>query len=60
MIILKGAIGGILSAAMVDFAAFRAWKKWEEARTYDWKLAAFRWLQGGLVGAATAAGLGAF
>lgn len=54
---VQGAIAGFLSAAVVDFAAFRAWKSFREATTYDWRTAAWRWLQGIVVGVVTAAGL---
>ena len=56
--IVKGAIAGAVSAATVDFAAFRAWKSFSDAATYGWITAAFRWFQGAIVGAVTAAGLG--
>ena len=58
--ILKGAIGGALSAAAVDFAAFRSWKSFNDVHTYAWGLALFRWVQGAIIGAVTAAGLGTF
>lgn len=43
---VTGAVSGILAAAAVDFGAFRSWKNFDQARTYDWGLAAWRWFQG--------------
>lgn len=57
--IVKGAIAGLMSAAVVDFAAFRSWKSVSEAYAYDWPVAAWRWFQGLVVGTITAAGIGA-
>lgn len=55
---VQGAIGGLLSAAAVDFAAFRSWKSWHDIAEYSWGTAAFRWFQGAVIGAATAVGIG--
>jgi len=49
----------LLSAALVDFAAFRSWKNFHDAYAYDWPTAAWRWLQGAVVGAVTSSGLSA-
>lgn len=57
--IVQGAINGVVAAAVVDLTAFRSWKSFEDAATYSWGTAAFRWFQGAIVGAVTAAGLGA-
>ncbi len=57
--IVKGAISGTLAAASVDINAFRQWKSFDDAAAYDWKKAIFRWVQGAIVGALSAAGLGA-
>jgi hypothetical protein len=56
--ILGGALSGLLSAAGADFLAFRSWKSFHDMATYDWGVAAFRWLQGAIVGALTGAGYG--
>lgn len=56
--IVHGALSGALSAAAIDFAAFRSWKSFHDAATYGWGTAAWRWLQGAVVGALAAAGLG--
>lgn len=56
--IVAGAIAGALSAALVDFNAFRAWKQWSDVATYQWSTAAFRWMQGAITGAVAAAGIG--
>lgn len=56
--IFQGALSGALAAAVVDFAAFRSWKNMSEAYAYDWPTAFWRWFQGAVAGAVTAAGLG--
>ena len=44
--------------AAFDLAAFRRWKSFDEAVSYDWGLAAWRWFQGAVVGIAMGFGLG--
>jgi hypothetical protein len=56
-IILAGALSGLISAAKLDFDAFRRWKSFDEALSYNWGIALWRWLQGGIIGAVTGAGL---
>jgi hypothetical protein len=56
---MQGAVTGFLSAAGIDFQAFRAWKSFDDARKYSWSLAAWRWFQGAFVGALTGMGYGA-
>jgi hypothetical protein len=51
--LLRGALTGVVSAAAVDFHAFRACKNYDEFVKYDWRTAAFRWVQGAVVGAVT-------
>lgn len=53
----KGAISGLLAAAVVDFHAFLTWKNAHDVASYDWATAAFRWFQGAVAGAVAAAGL---
>lgn len=48
--LLRAALSGVIVAAAVDFAAFRSWKSFQEARTYDWGVAAWRWFQGAVIG----------
>lgn len=48
---VHGAIGGILIAARVDYMAFKAMQDPTAALAYDWKIAAWRWFQGGVIGA---------
>lgn len=48
--VVQMGLAGVLSAAAIDFAEFRKWKRWEDAATYDWRVATFRWFQGGFVG----------
>jgi len=56
--VVHGAITGALAAGAIDFQAFRSWKSFDEASKYAWGMAAWRWLQGAVVGAVGAAGLG--
>lgn len=55
---VSGAISALLPVAWVDFKSFRAWKNLEEARKYDWGLAAWRWFQAIVVGGVL--GIGVF
>lgn len=55
--IVAGAISGLISAAVVDFGAFRSWKSFQEAREYSWGTAAWRWFQGAVTGGLVAAGI---
>lgn len=52
---VRGFLAGFLSAALVDF---RTWKSYEDAR-FNVMVASWRWLQGGVTGGLTGAGLGA-
>lgn len=56
--IVLGAFSGFAAAAAVDFRAFLSWKSESDAASYDWKVAGWRWFQGSVAGAVTAAGLG--
>lgn len=56
--LVRGALSGALAAAVVDLHAFREWKTFYEFTNYNWGVAAFRWFQGGVMGAFAAAGLG--
>lgn len=55
--LVQGAINGVFAAAVVDIHAFVTWKSFQDAATYSWKTAAFRWVQGAGMGFLTAAGL---
>lgn len=57
--LVQGALTGLVSAAGVDFAAFRSWKSFDDAHNYDWKLAIWRWFQGAVLGVLSGAGLAA-
>ncbi len=57
--IVQGALSGAVSAALIDFNAFRAWKSYRDAVAYDWPTAIWRWFQGAVAGAVTAAGFSA-
>lgn len=56
-IILAGALGGLLSAARADYEAFKAWDDYEDAISYNWSVALWRWVQGAIIGAVTMAGV---
>jgi hypothetical protein len=55
--LFRGAVSGLLAAAVVDFHAFLTWKSAHDVATYDWGTATFRWAQGAVAGAFAAAGL---
>lgn len=57
--IVLGAFTGFVTAAAVDFAAFKRWQSFDEARKYGWNIAAWRWFQGTVAGALGALGFGA-
>lgn len=52
----RGIMTGVIAAAAVDFGAFRSWKSWNEAASYDWRTASFRWFQGAIIGLLTSLG----
>lgn len=58
MPLVQGALAGLLTAAHVDYQAFKGWSDFHDAYTYDWRRAIFRWVQGAVGGAVLAAGLG--
>lgn len=57
--LVQSILTGLVTAASVDLAAFRAWKSWDDAATYDWKTASWRWVQGAVIGLLTGLGFGA-
>jgi uncharacterized membrane protein len=54
---VAAAITGIIAAAIVDVRAFQSWKSANEALSYDWKVAGWRWFQGAVMGMVTAFGI---
>ena len=50
-----GAVSGALGAAIADV---HAWRSWRDAR-FNFATASWRWVQGAVLGAAGAAGIGA-
>lgn len=54
----QGVVSGFLAAAAVDYHAFREWKDFNDVATYGWSKAAFRWVQGIVIGGLTGLGLG--
>ena len=57
--LVKGALTGFASAAIVDLHAFRTWKQASDVAQYDWGTAALRWAQGVVSGVLVAGGLAA-
>ena len=55
---VTGAASGLGAAALVDFAAFRSWKSFNDVAAYNWQIAAFRWFQGAVTGVVAALGVG--
>jgi len=58
--IFRGVVTGLIAAALVDVHAFLAWKRVQDALTYNWNTAILRWAQGAVTGALAGAGLGSF
>lgn len=56
----KGAVSGLVSAAIVDLHAFATWKSAHDVVSYDWGTAGLRWTQGIVGGALTGLGYGTF
>ena len=54
--IIVAAIGGLLSAVLVDL---NAWKSWPEDKPFDFKKAILRWITGLIAGATAGLGAGA-
>ena len=50
-------IGGVASAARVDYLAFKTWTTYHDALAYDWGVALWRWFQGGVSGVIATVGL---
>jgi hypothetical protein len=55
--LVAGTLSGFTAAALVDYQAFRSWKSAEEARSYGWGVAAWRWFQGAVGGFVAALGI---
>ncbi len=54
--VIRTAVAGFVTAAAVDYAAFRSWKSYEDAYAYNWRVAFWRWGQGFIAGAMTGLG----
>lgn len=52
---VHGALRGAFVAGGIDILAFRSWKRWDDAASYDWNVATWRWFQGAVLGALEAA-----
>jgi hypothetical protein len=50
-------VAGLVAAMTIDYQAFRSWKSFDEARSYDWGLALWRWFQGAVAGLVAGLGL---
>jgi hypothetical protein len=55
---VRAGAAGAVSAALIDFAAFRSFKSWHDLAAYDWGVASFRWVAGFVTAALTSFGLG--
>lgn len=55
--LIAGMVTGLVTAAAADFAAFKSWQSFDDARKYSWSIAAWRWFQGAVIGLITSAGL---
>lgn len=51
-------LAGVLTGTLVDRQAFAAFKSFDEAMAYNWKLTAWRAFQGAVIGAMAAYGIG--
>lgn len=47
---VRAAVVGALIAARIDYVAFQSWKDPAQALAYNWKIAAWRWFQGAVIG----------
>lgn len=55
---VRAGAAGAVSAALIDFAAFRHFQSWHDLAVYDWGVASFRWTAGFATAAVTSLGLG--
>jgi hypothetical protein len=55
--LVHGVVSGVGAAVLVDLVAFLTWKSWDAARTFDYRLAVLRYLQGAVGGGLVAAGI---
>jgi len=56
--VVQGALTGLVTAAAVDFQAWRRSPTWK-VDGFNWALASKRWVGGAVSGALTGAGIGA-
>lgn len=56
----RATLVGIGVAAKGDWAAFQAFKSFDEFTAYNWRVAIWRWTQGAIIGAGMAAGVTEF
>ena len=56
--VFHNALMGAVSAAAVDYHAFTTWHSFKDVEGYNWGVAAFRWVQGAVVGVVAGLGLG--
>lgn len=54
----RAVLTGIVTAAAVDFQAFRTWQSVEDAKRYAWTVAAWRWFLGAFAGLVFGLGYG--
>ena len=54
--ILTHALTGAVTAAAVDFMAFKSFKTFHDLANYEWAVAGFRWVTGAVTGVLIGAG----
>jgi hypothetical protein len=54
--IFRGMLTGLITAAAVDFHAFKTWHTFGDVKQFDWITAIIRWTIGAVTGALTGAG----
>lgn len=58
--IVAAVISGVLVATLIDRQAFASFKSFNDFVSYSWSLAAWRAVQGAVIGAGTATGISFF
>jgi len=56
--LIAGFVLGLIPGISADLEVFKAWKSFDEATKFDWKIAIIRWLSYGTLGAVLALSAG--
>lgn len=51
-----GGLVGLVAAAKIDYEAFQSWQSVDEALSYNWGVAGWRWFKGFVAGVVAASG----